>query len=90
MSKISGRPAMGLEGHKVLVLTSELKSNVVLSARNLQNVDVMRYSDASTYDILHAESIVIEPSGVWRPYSGSPIRDSQPRIGPVFTIGRSS
>jgi large subunit ribosomal protein L4 len=56
--------AMGLDGHKVLVLTSELKPNVVLSARNLPNVDVMRYSDASTYDILHAESIVIEEAAL--------------------------
>jgi large subunit ribosomal protein L4 len=51
---------MGLDGHKVLVLTSELKSNVVLSARNIPDVDVMRYSDVSTYDILHADAIVIE------------------------------
>jgi large subunit ribosomal protein L4 len=51
---------MGLAGHKVLVLTSELKPNVVLSARNIPQVDVMRYSDVSTYDILHADTIVIE------------------------------
>ena len=56
--------AMGLDGHKVLVLTSELKTNVVLSARNIPKVDVMRYSDASTYDILHAEAIVIEEAAL--------------------------
>ena len=51
---------MGLSGHKVLVLTNELNANVLLSARNIPEVDVMRYSDASTYDILHADAVVIE------------------------------
>ncbi len=51
---------MGLDGQKVLVLTNELNTNVLLSARNIPGVDVMRYADASTYDILHADSIVIE------------------------------
>ena len=51
---------MGLQGHKVLVLTNELNQNVLLSARNIPEVDVMRYSDASTYDILHADAVVIE------------------------------
>jgi large subunit ribosomal protein L4 len=51
---------MGLGERQVLVLTSENKPNVVRSARNLQNVDVMRYMDASTYDILHADAVVIE------------------------------
>jgi len=55
---------MGLEGHRVLVLTSELKPNVLLSARNLQDVDVMRYSDVSAYDILHAEAVVIEEAAL--------------------------
>jgi large subunit ribosomal protein L4 len=52
--------AMGLDGHKVLVLTNELNTNVLLSSRNIPGVDVMRFADASTYDILHADSIVIE------------------------------
>ncbi len=52
--------SMGLDGHKVLVLTGELNQNVLLSARNIPGVAVMRYADASTYDILRADSIVIE------------------------------
>jgi large subunit ribosomal protein L4 len=62
---------MGLDGHKVLVLTSELKVNVVLSARNIPLVDVMRYSDASTYDILHADSVVIEEPALGSLESGA-------------------
>jgi large subunit ribosomal protein L4 len=64
---------MGLDGHKVLVLTSELKSNVVLSARNIPDVDVMRYSDVSTYDILHADAIVIEEAALGTLESGGEV-----------------
>jgi len=55
---------MGLEGHKVLLLTSELKPNVLLSARNIPDVAVMRYQDASTYDILKADTVVVEESAL--------------------------
>ncbi len=65
---------MGLDGHKVLVLTSELKVNVVLSARNIPLVDVMRYSDASTYDILHADSVVIEEAALGSLESGGEMK----------------
>ncbi len=64
---------MGLDGHRVLVLTSELKSNVVLSARNIPDVDVMRYTDASTYDILHADAIVIEEPALGTLESGGEV-----------------
>jgi large subunit ribosomal protein L4 len=64
---------MGLGGHRVLVLTSELKSNVVLSARNIPDVDVMRYTDASTYDILHADVVVIEEPALGTLESGGEV-----------------
>ena len=51
---------MGIEDRRVLVLTEALNPNLLLSARNLQNVAVMRYADASAYDILRAEAVVIE------------------------------
>jgi large subunit ribosomal protein L4 len=51
---------MGIEDRRVLVLTEALNPNLLLSARNLQNVAVMRYADASAYDILKAEALVIE------------------------------
>jgi large subunit ribosomal protein L4 len=65
---------MGLEGHRVLVLTSELKPNVVLSARNIPDVDVMRYGDASTYDILHADAVVIEEPALGTLESGGEVK----------------
>jgi large subunit ribosomal protein L4 len=51
---------MGLEDYRVLVLTGEHKPVVARSARNMPNVEVMRYQDASTYDILRADAVVVE------------------------------
>jgi large subunit ribosomal protein L4 len=52
---------LGLGGERrVLVLTHELNANLLLSARNLGRVAVMRYADASAYDILRAHALVIE------------------------------
>ena len=69
---------MGLDGHKVLVLTGELNTNVVLSARNLPLVDVMRYGDVSTYDILHADAIVIEEAAFGALETGSEVTHPAP------------
>ena len=51
---------LGIGDRKVLVLTEAVNANLLLSARNIQNVSVMRYADASAYDILHADAVVIE------------------------------
>jgi len=51
---------LGLADRKVLLLTSELSPNVALSARNLRNVDVKRWADANTYDVLRAEAVLVE------------------------------
>jgi len=69
---------MGLDGHKVLVLTSELNQNVVLSARNMPLVDVMRYGDVSTYDILHADAIVIEEAALGSLETGAEVTHPAP------------
>jgi large subunit ribosomal protein L4 len=45
---------------KVLVLTDGVKMNVVLSGRNLPNVVVLPYSDASTYDLLWSDVVLVE------------------------------
>jgi hypothetical protein len=55
---------MGFTDRAVLVLTAEHSPNVALSARNLQDVAVMRYADASTYDILKADAVVIEEAAL--------------------------
>ena len=58
VAELLGR--LGIDDRKVLVLTEALNPNLLLSARNIQNVSVMRYQDASAYDILRADALVIE------------------------------
>lgn len=52
--------SLGVADRKVLVLTHGVNSPVYLSARNLPNVHVMPYSDASTYHVLWSDVVVIE------------------------------
>ena len=51
---------IGAVDKKVLILTSGINSNVYLSARNLQTVSVMPFSEASAYDLMTANEVVIE------------------------------
>jgi len=62
VAELLGR--LGIGDRRVLVLTEALNSNLLLSARNLQNVSVMRYQDASAYDILRADALVIEEAAL--------------------------
>jgi large subunit ribosomal protein L4 len=62
VAELLGR--LGLADRRVLLLTQNANPNLILSARNLGNVDVQRYSDASTYEILHADALVIEESAL--------------------------
>jgi large subunit ribosomal protein L4 len=51
---------LGAEGRKVLILTGAPNDNLVLSARNIPNVQVLPFAGASTYDVLRANQLVIE------------------------------
>jgi large subunit ribosomal protein L4 len=51
---------LGFEGRKVLVLTHGINSAAYLSARNLPRAGVLPYTDASAYDILWADALVVE------------------------------
>lgn len=53
-----------LAGRKVLILTKETRPEVFLSCRNLPNSRVMRYSDASAYDILWSDAMLIEEDAI--------------------------
>lgn len=48
----------------LLVTNSEINENVLLSARNLQYVDVMRVCDLATYNIMRAKNLVFVESSV--------------------------
>jgi large subunit ribosomal protein L4 len=68
---------MGLGDKKVLLLTAGLKRNVYLSGRNLPAVEVIPYGEASVYDILWADALVVERGAI----SGEPIE-----AGPVEPV----
>jgi large subunit ribosomal protein L4 len=52
--------SLGLAERKVLVLTAGHNANAYLSGRNLPTVEVMSYPEASAYDILWSEAVVVE------------------------------
>jgi large subunit ribosomal protein L4 len=52
--------SLGLADRKALVLTATHNPNAYLSGRNLPFVEVMAYAEASAYDILWSEVVVVE------------------------------
>jgi large subunit ribosomal protein L4 len=52
--------SLGLAGRKVLVLSAAGNDALHLSGRNLPSVEVMPYAQASAYDVLWAEAVVVE------------------------------
>ena len=52
--------SLGVDGRKVLVLTAGHNANAYLSGRNLPSVEVMAYPEASAYDILWSEAVLVE------------------------------
>ncbi|MGH7531688.1 MAG: 50S ribosomal protein L4, partial [Gemmatimonadales bacterium] len=51
---------LGFDGRKVLVLTHGINTTAYLSARNLPRAGVLPYTEASAYDILWADALVVE------------------------------
>ncbi len=51
---------LGIQDKKVLILTAEHRPEVFLSSRNLPRVHAVRYVNASAYEILWADALVIE------------------------------
>ena len=51
---------MGLEGKKVLVLANGENRNLYLSGRNIPTARVMNYSNASAYDVIWSDAVVVE------------------------------
>ena len=52
--------SLGVAGRKILVLTAGHNADAYLSGRNLPSVEVMAYPEASAYDILWSEAVVVE------------------------------
>jgi len=55
---------MGVDEQKVLILTDGAKPNVYLSGRNLPRVEVLPYSDVSTYHLLWSDVVLIEATAI--------------------------
>jgi ribosomal protein L4 len=55
--------ALGVEG-KVLLLTDGNKEPIHLSARNVATLNVLPFGEESVYDVLWAETVVIERSAL--------------------------
>jgi len=51
---------LGLADRKVLVLSAAINEALYLSSRNLPSVDVMPFAQASAYDVLWADAVVVE------------------------------
>ena len=67
---------MGVDGQKVLILTDGAKPNVYLSGRNLARVEVLPYSDVSTYHLLWSDVVLIEGTAIG--HTLTPIVEKEP------------
>jgi large subunit ribosomal protein L4 len=56
--------ALGVSDRKVLILTDGAQPNVYLSGRNIPLVQVLPYSDVSTYHVLWSDVVLIEASAI--------------------------
>jgi large subunit ribosomal protein L4 len=69
---------MGVDGQKVLILTDGAKPNVYLSGRNLQRVEVLPYSDVSTYHLLWSDVVLIEATAIGQTLAPVAEKESAP------------
>ena len=74
LASLLGR--LGVDGQKVLILTDGVKPNVYMSSRNLQRVEVLPYSDVSTYHLLWSDVVLIEATAIG--HTLTPIVEKEP------------
>jgi large subunit ribosomal protein L4 len=55
---------IGIGKRRILILVAEANENLYLSTRNLQNVSVLRYDEASAYDLMNASELLIEEAAL--------------------------
>ena len=56
--------ALDAEGKKVLLLTGEKNEMVYKSGRNINKVNILEASKASTYDIVNNQLLILQKSAV--------------------------
>jgi large subunit ribosomal protein L4 len=69
---------LGFADRKVLVLTHGINRTAYLSARNLPHAGVLPYTDASAYDILWADAVVVE-EGALTGGAAEPVEAAAPK-----------
>ena len=67
---------MGVDDRKVLILTDGAKPNVYLSGRNLPRVEILPYSDVSTYHLLWSDVVLIEATAIGQTLA--PVAEKEP------------
>lgn len=55
---------LNIQDKKVLLLTTEYDPNIVRAGRNIPNLIIRQASDASTYDILNCERLLIQQNAL--------------------------
>jgi large subunit ribosomal protein L4 len=58
--------SLGLEGEKVLIVTPEKDEAVILSARNIPGVRVIRVSDLNSYDVVVSNRLLMTKDAISR------------------------
>ena len=61
---LSMMQALNVNGKKILLLTGYGDNNVYKSGRNISKVNVMEASEASTYDILNNQLLILQKSAI--------------------------
>ncbi|WP_017732365.1 50S ribosomal protein L4 [Nafulsella turpanensis] len=57
---------LSLDGKKSLLVLPDVDKNIVLSSRNLKNAKVTTAAQMNTYDVLHADNLIISEEAVKR------------------------
>ena len=73
---------LALQDTKTLILTAGSKPSVYLSGRNVPHIEVLPFTDATAYDILRADALVIESAALGSGATAdgeAPARQPRPR-----------
>ncbi|MDH3289575.1 MAG: 50S ribosomal protein L4 [Gemmatimonadota bacterium] len=76
---------LGLDDHKVLLLMADHREAVYRSGRNVPDVHVMLYQDVSAYEVLWADTVVVEESAI----GGHVVAGSAPKRAKRAVAGAS-
>ena len=56
--------SLGLDAQKTLLVIPEANKNIVTSGRNIQNTKVITAAQINTYDVIHADKLILVESSV--------------------------